>query len=363
MIGILLLTLLTLIIYCGFIFWFWRGLTAAASYQLPENPKTELPLSIIIAAHNEEALIGETVQRLVRQNYPREKYEIIVVADRCTDRTVPVVREAAGDFPALKIVEISELPEGIAPKKFALQRGIQQARYDYLILMDADSRAGSDYLSTVNRYFADGVEVLVNIPKMAPNSSLLYLYLLPERLTAWGIAAAAVGHGKPFLCFGTSWAYTRQVFQKAGGFAGFSQSVSGDDDLLIRRMGETGAKAAVCFVPEGWVETLPPKNWRAFLIQRRRHHSAGKYYAPRVKVGYAGYHLSNLFLWILPFLFTPAYFALFVKFTLDFFSLRYSAHLFREKIGGRQFVVFEIGYLLHNLLIAPLGFLGKIRWK
>ncbi len=106
-----------------------------------------------------------------------------------------------------------------------------------------------------------------------------------------------------------------------------------------------------------------PGNVLTFFRQRRRHHSAGKYYAGKVKTGYAVFHAANLLLWVLPLFFLPATIPLLAKILADALVLFYSARLFRERISFVNLLFFEIGYLLHNLIIAPLGFVGRVRWK
>ena len=56
--------------------------------------KTQHRFGIIIPARNEEEVIGDTVRKLLQQNYPRELYDIFVVAHNCTDKTAERAREA-----------------------------------------------------------------------------------------------------------------------------------------------------------------------------------------------------------------------------------------------------------------------------
>ena len=357
------LSLTVLLIYLGFVLWLWRGVKSAAAFQPDTTPREFTPFSVIIAAHNEEETIGETLNRFLNQQYPPEKFEIVVVADRCRDGTVGIVRELIRKHANISLKSIEEVPEGISPKKNALVKGIGKARFDRLVFMDADCLPGPLYLATLNRYFQSGAEVVVNIPKVRVEKNLLHSYLLPERLVTWSIAAAGVGHRSPFLAFGGSWAYRRDLLERSGGFAEISHSLSGDDDLLIYRMGKLNPQMAVCFEPEGWVTTGLPGSVKSFFRQRRRHHSAGKYYAGKVKTGYAVFHAANLLLWVLPLFFLPATIPLLAKILADALVLFYSARLFRERISFVNLLFFEIGYLLHNLIIAPLGFVGRVRWK
>jgi glycosyltransferase involved in cell wall biosynthesis len=360
---LLLTALIFIIIYFYFVIWWWSGIIKVQKNKFIPESQTKNYFSIVIAAHNEEKYIGSTLECLLQQDYPPERYEIIVVADRCTDDTVPIIQNFGLRFAQLRLLEVQQTPPDYSPKKFALQQGIAAVRFSTLILMDADVQTSPAYLQTFNDYFASGIEVLVNIPKFTPNRSKLTAYLLPERLITWSIAAAAVGHQKPFLAFGTTWGYTRRAYDFAGGLAPLAQSLSGDDDLLLARMRRTGLAVGICLRPAGWGQTRIPASWREFIRQRRRHHSAGKFYPPAVKMGYFFFHLSNLLLWILPLFYFPAAFLLVIKFLADMLTLRKSSQIFAESLSVNNFFIFEIGYLLHHLLIAPLSFVGKIKWR
>jgi len=354
---------LILLIYLYFIFWLLSGIKKSSDFSVNQLDWVYTPFSIIIAAHNEESVIRNTLSDIVQQEYPQDKVQLIVVLDRCTDGTNEIARKMSSLHPNIDLIEIDKVEGEISPKKNALQKGIEKAKFDSLILMDADCRTNSGYLKTINGYFQAGIKVLLNIPKFPPSKILLYKYLLPERLITWGMGVAGIGHKKPFLAFGTTWAYSKEIFEKAGGFGKFAESLSGDDDLLIYYMGKLQPGMAACLNPAGWGLTRTPATLRDFFTQRRRHHSAGKFYASKVKIGYAVFHMVNLSLWIFPFFYLPALTALLAKFLLDFTVLRRAAILFQEKLTFSNIIVFEIGYLLHHILIAPMGFFGKIKWR
>lgn len=359
----LLISVVALTVYLGFALWLMSGLRSAIRRQPPPDTHgSPRPFSVILAAHNEEDAISAVLASLAAQDYPAEAYQIILVADRCTDRTVERARRAMAGFPDFHLLEIEAVPEDMPPKKYALQQGVALARYSRLVLMDADCTAGPRYLHILNDYFAAGAQVVVNIPKGKVKPGLLHDYLLPERLLTWSIAAAGVGHRRPFLAFGGSWAYTRRALDTVGGFGGISASLSGDDDLLIYRMGKAGLPSAVCLNPEGWVTTDLPDSFAAFLRQRRRHHSAGKYYTPAVQAGYAAFHLANVLLWLLPLLTPAALWLLAGKIAVDYLALKQAGRLFRETLRWQHYAAFEIGYLLQHLIVAPSAFIGKIRW-
>lgn len=103
--------------------------------------KDSLPrVSVIVPARNEEETIQRCITSLLEQTYP--EYEVIVVDDASTDRTALILDEIARAHPQgarLRIVHLSELPEGWAGKTHALHTGVQEAYGEFLLFTDADT--------------------------------------------------------------------------------------------------------------------------------------------------------------------------------------------------------------------------------
>ena len=102
----------------------------------PDPPATDLRVSIIVAARNEERNILEAVNSLLLLNYP--DYELIVVDDRSEDRTGEILENLAELLPRLKVIRIDELPQGWLGKNHALWVGSQRATGELLLFTDAD---------------------------------------------------------------------------------------------------------------------------------------------------------------------------------------------------------------------------------
>ncbi len=95
-----------------------------------------LPVSIVVAARNEQANIQPAIESLLQIDYP--DYEVIVVNDRSTDRTSEILATLAATHSNLTVLSVAELPSGWLGKNHALWYGAQRARSDYLLFTDAD---------------------------------------------------------------------------------------------------------------------------------------------------------------------------------------------------------------------------------
>ncbi len=119
-----------------------RRTKSLAAEQLPS-------VSLIVAAHNEEACLPEKIANLRQLDYPREKLEIIFVSDGSTDRTneiLQAIRDSA--------VRTALLPVRCG-KAVALNEGVAAAKHDLLIFSDAATLFAPGALQSLVRHFSD----------------------------------------------------------------------------------------------------------------------------------------------------------------------------------------------------------------
>lgn len=109
-------------------------------------------ITVVIAAHNEEARIGAKLENCLGLDYPPERLNVVVVSDGSTDRTAAVVGEYAARFPGR--VERVELPERRG-KAVALNMAAAQATGELLLLADARQRFDAGVARALARRFDD----------------------------------------------------------------------------------------------------------------------------------------------------------------------------------------------------------------
>ena len=103
-------------------------------------------ISIVIPLYNKEKSIATTLESVLAQSYTN--YEVIVVDDGSTDNSANVVRELVND----KIRLISKPNGGVCS---ARNRGIQEAKSQYVAFLDADDLWEKDYLEEQVKMIAD----------------------------------------------------------------------------------------------------------------------------------------------------------------------------------------------------------------
>ncbi|MGA8152912.1 MAG: glycosyltransferase [Terriglobales bacterium] len=156
-----------------------RGMPSVADISRPEwdperlSPRaSQPPVSIIVAARNEEDHIAESLTRLLQLDYP--DYEVIAVNDRSTDQTGQRMDEIAGTSQAhgrLKVIHLTELPAGWLGKVHAMWTAANQAVGEWLLFTDADVLYRRDALSRAVAYAEDErADHLVLFPWMVMHS-------------------------------------------------------------------------------------------------------------------------------------------------------------------------------------------------
>lgn len=105
-------------------------------------------ISVIIPVHNEEKFIGRAIRSVLKQDYPEDDFELIVVNDASTDRTAYALNLFEGEIQVLHNEENLGLPG-------SLNRAIHQARGKYVVRVDGDDYVTSDYLYILHRFLEE----------------------------------------------------------------------------------------------------------------------------------------------------------------------------------------------------------------
>lgn len=115
--------------------------------------------AILVPAHNEEQIIENLLQSLSELVYPEELYSVHVVADNCSDRTAELVR-ATGWAHVHERFNERERGKGYALNWLLRQIEEQRMTYDAYVVLDADSRVDSQFLSAFARELSRGARAL-----------------------------------------------------------------------------------------------------------------------------------------------------------------------------------------------------------
>ncbi len=129
-------------------------------YRRPEKkvltPKKTF--AVVVAAHNEEAVIAPLVENLLSLNYPKSMFDVFVVADNCSDDTATISRRhGARVFERFDLTKKSKgyALEWVFPKIFALDK-----HYDAVVIFDADNLVKDNFLLEMNSSLCQGHKII-----------------------------------------------------------------------------------------------------------------------------------------------------------------------------------------------------------
>ena len=114
----------------------------------------------ILPAHNEEAVIGNLIESLKNQDYPKELLDIYVIADNCTDNTVKIAKEAGAIVLERHEKDPAKQTKGAALQWFLKQKIEENADYDAFFVFDADNIVDVNFTKAMNKKLCQGEEVV-----------------------------------------------------------------------------------------------------------------------------------------------------------------------------------------------------------
>lgn len=234
--------------------------------------------AVLIAARNEEMVIGPLIQSLVAQNYPRELYHIWVIPNNCTDDTAGEARRWGAHvlnctIPVKNKGEVLRFAYGVLAHK----------GYDAFCVFDADNLVHPDFLQEMNNAYlcgaraAQGYRDSKNPYDTVTSGCCSIYYWMMDRFHNGGHAAL----GLPAMINGTGFMIATSALEEMGGWS--TRTISEDLELSALC---TMAGIRVWWVPKARTFDEQPLSFAQSVRQRRRWSSGtlqvGERFLPRV---------------------------------------------------------------------------------
>ena len=144
------------------IFWVYQLVISICSLiNFKEKPILEEKTNkfmAIIPAHNEEAVVENLIMSLQKQDYPRDSYDIYVIADNCTDDTAKIAKKAGAIV--YERFDSMHKTKGAALNWFLAQKIEEDAPYDAFCIFDADNIVDVNFLKNMNKKLCQGETVV-----------------------------------------------------------------------------------------------------------------------------------------------------------------------------------------------------------
>ena len=233
---------------------------------IPLLPLENLPsVDVLVAARDEEAVVGNLVKRLSGLQYPAEKLSICVIDDGSQDRTSDLLEDLRKQFNNLSVIRRPVNATG--GKSGALNKALKQIEAEWVLILDADAQLERDSLHRLVSYALKGNWSAVQLRKSVVNTNCNFLTQCQAMEMAMD---AVIQEGRSLLdgvveLRGNGQLLHKTILDKCGGFN--EDTVTDDLDLSFRLL-LSGAKTGILWDPPVYEEAVEniPSLWK----QRQR---------------------------------------------------------------------------------------------
>lgn len=357
----------TIIVYAFFILLLANGIKKVP-YFTTEYQSPQTTFTVIVPFRNEAKLLPELLNSISELNYRTDLFEVILVDDASDDGFQ--VANYNFDFKVLQNIRKSN-----SPKKDAIETAIEQAKHSWIITTDADCLVPENWLKTLDSFIRENnYEMVVGAVSYQTNNDFLQHFQLLELMSLQGATIGSFGIGKPFMCNGANFAYSKNLFQILNGFEDSKHIASGDDVFLLQKALHSKnfgiSKIGYLKSHDFLVLTYPCFSLKSLINQRIRWASkAPAYKSVFAKILALSVFLGNLVIvvglffclfGIIPF--WDWYLLFGIKISVDF-VLQYQTGKFIQPRQIRYYLFSTLFYPFFSVGVALCSFVGKYEWK
>jgi cellulose synthase/poly-beta-1,6-N-acetylglucosamine synthase-like glycosyltransferase len=339
--------------------------------SIPESSVTggkKVFVSVIIPVRNEQENIGNLLNDLFQQEYPKDSLEIIIIDDHSIDHTFDVISAYTNREIRVRYFKLEDDVQG---KKQALFRGVNESNSSVILTTDADCRIGNRWIKTLVDCIDNTNADLVTGPIILHgDNGFFYKFQQLEMLSLTGSAAGAIKTGNPVMCSAANMGFRKSVYLEARNTI-YKKTSSGDDVFLLLSMHKSGKSIVYLKNTDSIVSTSSRSGLAGFINQRKRWASKSRYYNTSASLFtallvfliniyavfclFAGF-INSSFLNISLFIFVG-------KSLIDFPFLFSLTGFFRMRNLLRYFPVIQILYFFYISFTAVSALTNNFEWK
>jgi glycosyltransferase involved in cell wall biosynthesis len=347
------------------------GFDKVKAFESP-NLTPNTAFSIIIPFRNEEKNLPKLLKSIANLNYPHQLIEIIMVDDFSTDSSERVCIKWRLDYEHFDTTLLENLRLSNSPKKDAIGRAVPIIKHNWIVTTDADCTVNKNWLLTLDNYIQQhNPEMIVGAVVYKTKNNWFHRFQQLDLLSLQGTTIGSFGMGKPFMCNGANFAYTKRLFMTLDGFNGNNKIASGDDVFLLQKAVKNQLdKVHYLKNPASIVKTKPENDLFKLFMQRVRW--AGKttsYQSGYAKMLAVVVLLMNLSLVIGFGLWLADYFdlkllltAFLIKYAIDYLLL-YKANKYLLKGKFLFPLASSLLYPIYSSLVGVYSLFGSFTWK
>ncbi len=235
-----------------------------------EYVKPKMKFTVMLPAYHEEAVLGDTIKRVAKQNYPKSRYEILVILQPSDTGTIKVAKDAIKEA-KIKNARVLTVDPDHTPlnKPYQLNYALEHTKFETLVIYDSEDDVHVDMLNIANTFFAQNdIDILqcgtqlmnYDSPWFASHNVLEYFFWWKSRVHAhMKIGAVPLGGNSVFF-------KTDQV-RKVGGW---NENCLCEDAEIGMRLSIQGSKMMATYDARHVTREETPHTIEQFIKQRTR---------------------------------------------------------------------------------------------
>jgi cellulose synthase/poly-beta-1,6-N-acetylglucosamine synthase-like glycosyltransferase/spore germination protein YaaH/peptidoglycan/xylan/chitin deacetylase (PgdA/CDA1 family) len=218
------------------------------------------PVSVVLAAYNEEKVIARTIESLLSSNYP--ELEIVVVDDGSKDGTWEILQRITAREPRVRV-----FTKPNAGKSAALNLAIREAKHEILVAVDADTLFAKDTIRELVKHFSDPkVAAVSGNAKVGNRHNWITRFQSIEYIYGFNLDRRALDLVNGISVVpGAVGAWRKSLVLEAGGFGHDTLAEDTDLTLALRRKGYV-----IRYEEKALAFTEAPENTASLRKQRFR---------------------------------------------------------------------------------------------
>ncbi len=217
-------------------------------------------IAVLVPAYKEDGIILSTAQYLLKQDYPKEFYDVYIIADSFLSETINTLKQLP--------LQVIEVKFDKSTKTKSLNKAFEQIpdQYDIALICDADNILATDFLQYINSAFANGA-VAVQGCRVAKNldtpfaildacSEAINNHIFRKGANALGFSSAIIGSGMAY------------EYHTVKNILGSISAVGGFDKILQLQV--VASKNKIYYLADALVYDEKVSSSQAFKQQRKR---------------------------------------------------------------------------------------------
>ena len=361
---ILIVTIILLILYIAITIFIHFGLTKTV-----KKNNLQPSVSIIISARNEEQNLETCLHTIEILNYPKNKWDVLIINDRSSDNTKEIAENFCEKHSNFSLLNIKEEKYGLAGKINALAQGIEKTSGEIIMITDADCEVPVDWIEEYVNYFENAVGMvggLTVLSKKEVKEKIFFKLQALDWIFLQAVASGSCQNGLPISILGNNFAFRREAYEQVGGFKNSGFSIT-EDMLLLQTIHQTG-NWKIVYPLNNLISiySKPVNNLSEFFQQRKRWVLGGR------NTHWWGYFISIIALTTHLFMVGLALFGIwdlvFIIFLLTFLADLSLYGRILKRINRldlfKMFLPFKLYYIFYTIIFSLVLLISrKVQWK